>query len=153
MKALIQRVISSSVKINGKTVGKIGPGLNVFIAVTHNDTEKEAEYIAEKTVKMRIFNDENDKINLSLQDVEGEIMVVSQFTLYSNCRKGNRPSFTDSAKPDKANELYEYFINYLRNTLNMKISTGEFGADMIVTIENDGPVTIILDSDIRKKPR
>lgn len=146
MKAILQRVSSSSVSINNKEVGSILLGLNILLGVTHLDTEKEADTLYEKIINLRIFEDENGKMNLSLKDVNGSLLVISQFTLYASCKKGRRPSFTNAAKPEMANTLYEYFINKAKMD-NINIQTGVFGEDMKVTINNDGPVTIILDTD------
>lgn len=151
MRALIQRVTKSRVEVNGKVITEINSGFNVLLGVTHEDTEEDARYLSEKLVKLRVFNDLNNKMNLSIQDVSGEILVISQFTLYANCKKGNRPSFTESAGAKIANDLYEYFISYLKDNYNLNIQAGIFGADMKVTILNDGPVTIILDSALRKR--
>lgn len=153
MRAIIQRVIKSSVKINGTIFSSINDGLNVLLAVKCEDSAEDAEYLADKIVKMRIFNDLNGKMNMSIQDAGGSILVISQFTLYGDCRKGNRPSFTESADADKADMLYKYFIEYLKNNYKISVQTGVFAADMEVEIINDGPVTILLDSQIRKNPR
>lgn len=144
MRALIQRVLNSNLKIDNKEYSKIGKGLIVFLGVTHEDTELEAQTLAEKISKLRIFEDENEKMNLSIKDVDGEIHIISQFTLYADCYHGNRPSFINAAKPEKANELYEKFIEYNKQ-LGMKVSTGVFGADMKINYINDGPITIMLE--------
>ncbi len=145
MRAVVQRVIKSSVVVNGKTVGQIGHGLLVFLGVGKGDTQKDVKYIADKVVNLRIFEDENGKFNLSLLDVEGEVLVVSQFTLYGDARKGRRPSFIEAALPEDAVKLYEEFIEYI-NEYGVKVETGVFQEHMVVHIENDGPVTILLDS-------
>ena len=146
MKFVIQRATSASCVVDGKVTGAIETGLCVFIGVSEHDTQKIADKMIQKLVQMRIFSDENDKINLSLQDVHGSLLLISQFTLYANCRKGNRPSFTDAARPDAANELYEYIIAECRKIIP-NVQTGIFGADMKIAVANDGPFTIILDSD------
>ena len=146
MKFIIQRVAKASVKVNQKEVGKINKGFLVLIGITHNDTTKEADLLVKKLINLRIFTDDQDKMNLSLKDVQGEILLVSQFTLYANCKDGNRPSFTEAAKPEVANALYEYIVEECKKT-GIKVETGIFGADMKVELLNDGPVTIILDSE------
>ncbi len=144
MRVVLQRVLKSSVSVDGNTVGAIDKGFLVLLGVSDSDTRKEVEVLADKISKLRIFADENDKTNLSIQDVDGELLVVSQFTLYAECKKGNRPSFTKSGKPDKANELYEYFKEYAKGKFR-KVEGGEFGADMKVEIVNDGPFTLVLE--------
>ncbi len=144
MKAVIQRVSRADVKIDGKTVGQIGPGLLVLLGVGPKDTTETADYLAAKIVNMRIFEDEKEKMNRSVRDIGGSILVVSQFTLYADCRKGNRPSFTGAAAPEPANELYEYFKEKIHE-LGIPVECGEFGADMQVSLVNDGPVTILLE--------
>ena len=123
---------------------KSGKGFLVLLGVTHNDTKENADYLVKKLCKLRVFSDENDKMNLSLKDVNGELLIVSQFTLYANCSEGNRPSFVNAAKPDKANELYEYFCEEC-SKYGIKVEKGIFGADMKVSLINDGPVTIIIE--------
>ncbi len=145
MRAVIQRVQRASVSVDGRIIGEIGHGLLVFLGIGENDTESDMKYIADKTIGLRIFSDHDDKMNLALTDVDGELLVVSQFTLYGDCRKGRRPNFTQSMKPPAAEDMYESFIIYLRDN-GMKVSCGSFGADMKVEIINDGPVTILLDS-------
>ncbi len=145
MKAVVQRVLHSTLSIDGKEYSKINNGFLVLLGVTHNDTDSDAMVLAEKISKLRVFCDENDKMNLSILDIGGEIQIVSQFTLYADCHKGNRPSFTNAAFPDKANELYEKFVEYVKNTGIKKVVTGEFGADMKIDFVNDGPVTIVLE--------
>lgn len=146
MKFVVQRVKNAQVDIEGKTVGKIEKGFMVLIGVTHTDTKKIADYLVKKLINLRVFEDENGKMNKSLKDVNGSLLLVSQFTLYANCSSGNRPSFTDAAKPDFANELYEYIIEECRKQI-AQVETGVFGADMQVSLVNDGPVTIVLEKD------
>ena len=147
MRALVQRVTQASVTVEGEVIGKIGKGFLVLLGVGHDDTEEQAQKLWAKISKMRIFEDENGKTNLSLADVEGEVLVVSQFTLYANCKKGNRPSFTDAGAPDEANRLYEYFAGLVRRDLG-HVETGSFGALMQVALVNDGPFTVWLDTDV-----
>lgn len=144
MKLVIQRVTHASVTVDNKKVGKINKGFLVLLGVGPDDTEQEADFLVKKLIKLRIFEDENGKMNLSLKDVNGELLVVSQFTLYADCSRGNRPSFTNAAKPEKANELYEYVIKKCKEE-NIRVEHGIFGADMQVDLLNDGPVTIILE--------
>ena len=144
MKLVVQRVNSAKVEVNGKIVGAITKGFLVLLGVTHNDTKEIADYLVKKLCNLRVFEDENGKMNLSLKDVNGELLIVSQFTLYADCRSGNRPSFINAAKPDIANELYEYFCEKCKEN-NLKVQKGIFGADMKVSLLNDGPVTIILE--------
>lgn len=148
MRAVIQRVTSSNVVVEGKTVGSIGQGLNVLLGVMQGDTRANAELLAGKVARLRIFEDENCKMNLSVTDIDGEILVVSQFTLCADIKKGNRPSFTPSAAPQEANALYEYFCECLLQNGVCKVEKGVFAADMAVGIANDGPVTIVMDTDI-----
>lgn len=150
MKAVIQRVTFANVKVDGNTVGEIEKGFMILLGVAEGDTTKEADWLAKKIAAMRIFEDENGKMNLSLLDTDGACLVISQFTLCADCKKGNRPSFINSAKPDEANGLYEYFIEKLKENGVKKVEKGIFGANMKVSLLNDGPVTIILDSDITK---
>ena len=145
MRAVVQRVTSSKVTVEGVTVGGIGKGLTVLLGVGADDTDKDLEYLADKIVNLRIFEDENGKMNLSLKDVGGELLVISQFTLYGDCRKGKRPSFDKAAGANKAQELYERFVAACRD-LGLKVETGKFQAEMMVEINNNGPVTILLDS-------
>lgn len=145
MRFVIQRVKYASVKVDGEIVGKIDKGFMVLIGVEDNDTQVIADKMISKLVNMRIFEDENDKMNLSLNDVNGGLLLISQFTLYANCKKGNRPSFVDAGKPDMANEMYEYIISECKKSIPL-VERGIFGADMKVELLNDGPVTIILDS-------
>ena len=151
MKAVIQRVKRADVTVDGKTVGEIGQGFMILLGVVEGDTEKEAEILAAKTAKLRVFEDENGKMNLSLLDVGGEALVVSQFTLCADCKKGNRPSFTPSAAPDIANALYEKFSSLLLENGVKNVENGVFGADMQVSLVNDGPVTILFDTDLWRK--
>lgn len=146
MKFVIQRVNNASVTIDEKIVGKINKGFLVFIGVSNGDTKEIADKMIKKLIGMRIFDDENGKTNLALADVDGELLLVSQFTLYANCKKGNRPSFINAGAPDMANEMYEYIIEKCREMVKV-VETGEFGADMKVKLENDGPFTIVLDSE------
>lgn len=148
MKAVIQRVIKSSVSVDGEIKGSIGKGFNVLLGVMNGDCEAQAELLAAKISKLRVFEDENGKMNKGILDIGGEILVISQFTLCADIKKGNRPSFTDSAPPDEANRLYEYFCEKLLENGVSKVETGVFAADMKVEIINDGPVTIVMDTDI-----
>lgn len=145
MRALIQRVSSGSVKIGGKTVGKIEQGLVVLLGITHDDTESDVKFLADKCVNLRIFCDDDGKMNRSLLDISGEALIISQFTLYGDARKGRRPGFSEAARPDHAIPLYEKFIDAVKN-YKIKVATGEFGAEMLVDIKNDGPVTLMLES-------
>lgn len=146
MKAVIQRVKYANVKIDGEIVGECGKGFMILLGVHSSDTKEDAEKLIKKVPVLRIFEDENGKMNKSLLDVDGEALVVSQFTLIADCSHGRRPSFTDSAPAQQANELYEYFVELLRQSGVRSVQTGVFGADMQVELVNDGPVTIILDS-------
>jgi len=146
MRAVVQRVKEGSVEIKEKEIGKIEQGLVVLLGVGQNDTAKDAEYIAGKIINLRIFEDKEGKMNLSLKNINGQILVISQFTLYGDCKKGRRPSFISAALPDKAVKLYEYFVRCIKN-YNLKVETGQFQAMMLVKIFNDGPVTIFLDSE------
>lgn len=148
MKAVIQRVLNSSVSVDGEIKGNIGKGFNVLLGVMDGDGEAQAELLAAKISKLRVFEDENGKMNKGILDIGGEILVISQFTLCADIKKGNRPSFTDSAPPDEANRLYEYFCSKLLENGVSKVETGVFAADMKVEIINDGPVTIVMDTDI-----
>ena len=144
MRALVQRVKKGSVSIDGQVHGAIDQGLVILLGVTHEDTEKDADFVADKCVDLRIFEDENGKMNKSLEDINGSILLISQFTLYAATRKGRRPSFDAAARPEVAEPLYEYFIQKLRNR-GIKVETGIFGADMQVEIHNDGPVTMMVE--------
>lgn len=147
MRMVIQRVTNALVEIDGKVNGEISKGFMVLFGACEGDNESVADKMIKKLVGLRIFEDENGKTNLSLSDVGGDILLVSQFTLYADCKKGNRPSFFKSGDPKVANELYEYTINKIRNDYGIKVETGVFGADMKVKLTNDGPFTIILDSE------
>ena len=147
MKAVLQRVLSASVECEGKTVSEIGKGFMVLLGVTKTDTQAEADILASKIAGLRIFEDENGKMNLSLDEVGGKIIVVSNFTLCADCKHGKRPSFINAQRPVQANELYEYFIKKLKFYGVLEVGTGVFGGDMQVHIQNDGPVTLILDTD------
>ena len=144
MRLVIQRVKNASVKVDGKVAGKINEGLLVLLGITHEDNKEKADYLAKKLVNLRIFKDENHKMNLSVKDINGELLIISQFTLYADTSQGNRPSFTNAAKPDFADELYEYFKEKCMG-YDLKVESGIFGADMKVELLNDGPVTIILE--------
>ena len=144
MKFVVQRVQNAQVNVENKVVGKINKGFMVLIGITHTDTKEIADYLIKKSINLRVFEDENQKLNLSIKDVQGELLLVSQFTLYADCSNGNRPSFTNAAKPYLANELYEYIIDECKKQIE-KVETGIFGADMKVSLLNDGPVTIILE--------
>lgn len=147
MKLLIQRVNHAEVAVDGKICGKIGKGLLVFIGVGHNDTREIADKYLKKLLGLRIFEDSEGKTNLSLADINGELLMVSQFTLYADCKRGNRPGFSNAGAPDMANELYEYMLSEARKKVPI-VQHGIFGADMKVSLENDGPFTIILDESI-----
>ena len=146
MRFVIQRVQHANVNVNGEIIGQIDKGLLVFIGVTHTDTKEIADKMVKKLVNMRIFQDENDKTNLALADVNGQLLLISQFTLYADCKKGNRPSFVNAGKPDMANNLYEYIIECCKESVPV-VEKGSFGADMKIELLNDGPFTIVLDSD------
>ena len=145
MKFVIQRVNHAQVTIDGQVHGKIDKGFMVLIGIGHDDTKEDADKYLKKLINMRIFQDADDKMNLSLKDVDGQLLLVSQFTLYASCKKGNRPSFTDAAKPDHAEALYDYIVEEAKKEIPV-VETGVFGADMKVSLENDGPVTIILEN-------
>jgi D-tyrosyl-tRNA(Tyr) deacylase len=145
LRAVVQRVKSSSVSVDNKIIGKIGKGLNLLLGVSKDDTYEDAIYIRDKVLNLRIFEDEEGKLNKSLLEVKGELLVISQFTLYGDCRKGRRPSFIEALSGEKAEELYNEFVKLLREVLG-NVETGSFGADMLVSIENDGPVTLLIDS-------
>lgn len=146
MRAVIQRVKHASVKIDNEIIGKIDKGYLILLGICHEDTKKELEWLAKKIKDLRIFEDEDERMNLSLEDVNGEVLVVSQFTLYANCIKGRRPSFIKAARPDLAEKLYLDFVDIFKS-FGIKTETGSFGADMKVELLNDGPVTIIIDTD------
>lgn len=145
MRAVVQRVLESSVTVDARVTGKIGKGLLVLLGVSESDTEQDADYLAEKIAGLRCFADDDSKFNLSLQEVGGSVLAVSQFTLFGDCRKGKRPSFTEAARPELAIPLYERFVERVR-ALGIEVQTGEFGAHMDVHLVNDGPVTLMLDS-------
>ena len=147
MKLLIQRVLEASVKVDGEVIGAIDKGYMVLLGACEADTKEISEKMLKKMVNLRIFADSEGKTNLSLQDVGGSILLVSQFTLYADCKKGNRPSFVKSGDPKHANMIYEYAIDVLRNQYGIQVETGSFGADMEVSLVNDGPFTVMLDSD------
>lgn len=146
MKFVIQRVNQASVTVDHQVIGAIRKGYLVLIGISQTDTQEIADKMLQKMINLRIFSDTNGKTNLSIKDVEGELLLISQFTLYADCKKGNRPSFTNAGKPDMANALYEYIIAKAKETCPI-VKTGAFGADMKVSLENDGPFTIVLDSD------
>jgi D-aminoacyl-tRNA deacylase len=147
MKVVLQRAKNAAVSVDSEIKGQIDRGLMLLVGVTHEDTEKDADYLAEKIVNLRIFEDENGKMNLSLKDTEGSILSISQFTLYGDTKKGRRPNFMEAAKPDHANKMYDYFNDKLK-ALGINVQTGIFGAMMDVAFTNDGPVTLILDSRV-----
>ncbi len=145
MKLVVQRVKKANVVVNNETTGEINQGYMVLLGVGPQDTKETADFLVQKLIKLRVFEDENQKMNLSIQDINGELLIVSQFTLYADTNSGNRPSFVNAAKPELANELYEYFVAECKKQNIKKVATGKFGADMQVTLQNDGPVTIILE--------
>lgn len=147
MRLVIQRVLHAEVQVDGNTIGKIGKGLLVFVGAGQDDTKEIADKYLRKLLGLRIFEDENGKTNLSLKDVDGELLIVSQFTLYANCKKGNRPSFSEAGEPHMAEALYEYMIEEAKKSVPV-VEHGEFGADMKVSLLNDGPFTVILDEKI-----
>lgn len=144
MKLVVQRVKNAKVEVKEKVVGKIDKGYMILVGITHEDTKETVEYLAKKVCSLRVFSDENGKMNLNIKDINGEMLIVSQFTLYADCVRGNRPSFTNAAKPEEANMLYEYFCEKVSEN-GIKVEKGIFGADMQVSLLNDGPVTIILE--------
>ncbi|WP_047098140.1 D-aminoacyl-tRNA deacylase [Chryseobacterium lactis] len=146
MKIVIQRVSEASVKVDGKIVGEIGKGLMLLVGIDENDEKADADWLVQKILNLRIFGDEDDKLNLSVKDISGEILCISQFTLIADYKKGNRPSFIKAAKPDKAVPLFDYFKEEMANKSGLKTESGIFGADMKVALVNDGPVTIVMDS-------
>jgi len=146
MRAVVQRVSKAAVVVEGETCGAIGPGMLVLLGVGKNDSEKEAEALADKIATLRIFDDEQGLMNLSLQDIRGEMLIVSQFTLFGDCRKGRRPSYSSAASPGEANRLYEFFISEVRKK-NIPVATGRFQAMMDVSLTNNGPVTLLLDTE------
>ena len=147
MRALLQRVDHASVSVDGNVIGSIGGGYMILLGVKVGDSEKEAEFLAKKTAELRVFADSEKKMNLSLLDIGGEALVVSQFTLFADCKKGRRPAFINSEKPPLANELYEKYVEFLKLAGVAKVETGEFGAHMKIDLVNNGPVTILLDTD------
>ena len=147
MRLVIQRVLHAEVQVDGNTIGKIGKGLLVFVGAGQDDTKEIADKYLRKLLGLRIFEDENGKTNLSLKDEDGELLIVSQFTLYANCKKGNRPSFIEAGEPHMAEALYEYMIDEAKKSVPV-VEHGEFGADMKVSLLNDGPFTVILDEKI-----
>ena len=151
MKAVVQRVADAEVTVADETVGKIGRGLFILLGVTDGDTEKEAELLAAKCAALRVFCDDNDKMNLSVKDINGEVLAVSQFTLCADLKKGNRPSFVNAMEPESANRIYMHFVRSLKNLGISRVETGRFGTDMLCNIKNDGPVTIVYDTDIWRK--
>lgn len=148
MRVVLQRVSSASVEVEGQISGKIDQGLLILLGVEQNDTSKELEWMVKKIAGLRIFSDSEGKMNLSVQDINGGILVVSQFTLFASTKKGNRPGFTRAASPSMAIPLYEEFVKQLSEACNIKVETGVFGADMKVSLVNDGPVTIIIDTQL-----
>lgn len=146
MRIVLQRAAHAQVKVDGDVIGRIRKGYVLLVGITHDDTKETAEKLAKKCAELRIFEDENGKMNKGLQDVQGEVLSISQFTLYADCRRGRRPGFTDAARPETAKPLYEYF-NQVIESMGIHVETGIFGADMKVELLNDGPVTIVLDSD------
>ena len=145
MRAVVQRVTYSSVEVNGEIVGETNKGFNVLLGISKEDTEEDMKYIKDKIINLRVFSDENDKMNLSLLDIQGEVLLISQFTLYGDARKGRRPNFMNALGGEEAKKFYDKFIEMMKET-GLKVQTGIFGADMKVDIKNDGPVTILLDS-------
>lgn len=145
MRVVVQRVSNASVKTREKVTGSIGKGLLLLVGIHESDTMEEVEWMCRKVSRLRIFEDENDRMNISVTDINGELLVVSQFTLYGDARKGNRPSFIEAAQPDKAEELYDKMIDHLKQHTDLNVETGVFGAHMDVSLVNDGPVTLILE--------
>jgi D-tyrosyl-tRNA(Tyr) deacylase len=148
LKVIVQRVKNSNVKVNNKIVGSINKGIMLLLGIGKDDNREDIEYLANKIVNLRIFEDENKKMNLSLKDIDGELLIISQFTIYGDCRKGRRPSFDKASKPEYAKEIYNEFVKYCIS-LGVKVETGEFQEHMDVSLVNDGPVTFILDTDKR----
>lgn len=147
MRVVVQRCSRAEVRIDGLVVGKIGQGFMLLVGITETDTQAEANILAKKIAQLRVFEDTEGKMNLAIHDVGGAILSISQFTLYADCRKGNRPSFIRAARPEQASPLYDYFNETLRTTYNLQVETGRFGSDMKVDFINNGPVTILLDTD------
>jgi D-aminoacyl-tRNA deacylase len=150
MKAVIQRVTQASVTIDNKIHSKINNGLLILLGISHDDMQEDVDWLTKKIVNLRIFNDDNDVMNLSLKDIDGEVLIISQFTLLANTKKGNRPSYIAAARPDIAIPLYKIFITAFEQQLGKKVDTGVFGADMKINLLNDGPVTLIIDSKNKK---
>jgi len=150
MRIVLQRVSEASVKIDNLVVGEISQGLLLLVGIEHEDEKSDADWLIQKVIGMRIFSDSDDKMNLSIKEIKGEFLVVSQFTLHASTKKGNRPSFIQAARPEKAIPLYDYFCEQLQEVSESKVQTGKFGADMKVSLVNDGPVTIVIDSKDRK---
>ena len=144
MKLVVQRVKNAKVEVNNKVMGEIEKGFLVLLGVKEGDTKEQADFLVKKLCNLRVFDDENEKMNLSVKDINGKLLIVSQFTLYANCQKGNRPSFIEAAKPEEANALYEYFMQCCRDE-GIEVESGIFGANMQVSLLNDGPVTILLE--------
>lgn len=147
MKLVVQRVKNAKVVVEGNVIGEIEKGFMVLLGVAPTDTKEIADFLVQKLIKLRVFEDENQKMNLSIQDIDGELLIVSQFTLYADCNHGNRPSFIGAAEPNMANALYEYFVEQCKKQNIKKVDTGKFGAEMQVILQNDGPVTIILEKN------
>lgn len=145
MRAVVQRVKYSKVEVDNKLIGEIGKGLNVLIGISKDDSDDDIKYLKDKIINLRIFEDQDHKLNLSLIDIDGELLIISQFTLYGDCRHGRRPGFTDALGGDAAAEIYTKFVEECKKSIN-KVETGQFGADMLVSILNDGPVTLLIDS-------
>lgn len=145
MKLVIQRVANATVKVDGETIGEIEKGFLALVGIRQGDTTEQADFLIKKLCNLRVFEDENNKMNLSIKDINGKLLIVSQFTLYADCKKGNRPSFIEAARPEEAEPLYEYFKQGCRNE-GIEVETGKFGADMKVSLLNDGPVTILLEA-------
>ncbi len=150
MRIVLQRVSEASVKIDNQLVGKISKGLLLLLGIEHEDEKSDADWLIQKVIGMRVFSDSDDKMNLSINEIKGEFLVVSQFTLHASTKKGNRPSFIQAARPEKAIPLYDYFCEQLQHVSKIKVQTGKFGADMKVSLINDGPVTIVIDSKNRE---
>lgn len=150
MRIVAQRVSEASVKINGKVKGSIEQGILILLGIEHDDNQEDADYLIQKISQLRIFSDHDGKMNLSIADVNGEFLLISQFTLHASTKKGNRPSYIRAARPEQAIPLYQYFIDQLKKTSQLSVETGEFGADMKVSLINDGPVTILMDSKNRE---
>lgn len=147
MRLVVQRVKKANVSVENKIIGEINQGFMVLIGVAPTDTRETADFLVKKLINLRVFEDENQKMNLAINDIKGELLIVSQFTLYADTSHGNRPSFVNAAKPDLANELYEYFVEQCKKHNLNKVATGKFAADMQVTLQNDGPVTIMLEKE------